>query len=121
MLKRCVSILLLFALTISGLQQLVIYAGFKINQGYIAKNLCINRSRPWMHCNGRCYFMRKIKAAEKNEKKQAEKDNLSRFEVSFFQSPVKLEFWQKHDETTVVACFAPHSVAYCDPFLQSPF
>jgi hypothetical protein len=121
MLKRCVVILLLFALTVSGFQRFAVYAGFKINQGYIAKMLCVNRSKPWMHCNGRCYFMRKLKAAEENEKKQTEKDNLGRFEVSFFQSPVEFEFQQKHDEIILFSCSSAHSVAYNDPYLKSLF
>ena len=121
MLKRCVAILLLIALTVSGLQRFVIYAGFKINQRYIAKTLCVNRSRPWMHCNGRCYFMRKLKAAEENEKKQTEKDNLNRFEISFFQSAVRFEFGQKYEETRTLSCFLPQSAACRDPYLQSPF
>ncbi len=45
-----------------------------------------------MHCNGKCYFMKKIKQAEENEKKQAAKDNLNRLEISFFQEPFKLQF-----------------------------
>jgi hypothetical protein len=85
MVKRGLAILLILSLTISEFQRAFIYAGFKINQRYIAKTLCINRYRPQMHCNGQCYFMRKLKAAEENEKKQNEKDNFSRMEI-FFQS-----------------------------------
>lgn len=42
-----------------------------------------------MHCNGKCYFMKKIHQAEENEKKQEAKDNLNRLEVSFFQEPYR--------------------------------
>ena len=87
MFKRGLAILLLISITATSFQRYFVYAGFKLNQDYIAKNLCINRSRPWLHCNGKCYFMRKLKAAQENEKKQAEKDNLSRFEISFYQEP----------------------------------
>jgi hypothetical protein len=92
MFKRCLAIVLLVALTASSFQRYFIYAGFELNRDYIAKNLCINRKRPQLHCNGRCYFMRKIKAAQENEKKQAEKDALNRIEVSFSQEPVRILF-----------------------------
>jgi len=42
---------------------------FKLNQGYIAKNLCENRFRPKLNCNGNCVLMKKIKQQEKDEQK----------------------------------------------------
>jgi hypothetical protein len=32
------------------------YISFKINQNYIAKNLCINRDTPKSTCNGKCHL-----------------------------------------------------------------
>jgi hypothetical protein len=43
--------------------------GFKLNQDYIAKNLCENRYRPKLHCNGNCVLMKKLKQQEKEEQK----------------------------------------------------
>jgi hypothetical protein len=42
--------------------------GFKMNQEYIAKNTCINRFRPKLHCNGNCVLMKKLREQEKDEK-----------------------------------------------------
>jgi hypothetical protein len=47
-----------------------ILLSFKVNQEYIAKALCINRSKPEMHCNGNCILMQRLKAAEEQEKKE---------------------------------------------------
>jgi hypothetical protein len=47
-----------------------IYVSFKINQDYIAKNLCENRSKPKMYCKGNCLLMKKLKQAEQEEQKQ---------------------------------------------------
>lgn len=41
--------------------------GFKLNQDYIAKNLCENRYRPALNCNGNCVLMKKLKQQEKEE------------------------------------------------------
>lgn len=84
--------LLLAALISSICSRFFVYAGFELNHKYIAENLCINKNRPWLHCNGKCYFMRKIKQAEENEKKQEARDNLSRLEISFFQEPYRITF-----------------------------
>jgi hypothetical protein len=91
MLKRFTAILLLIMVISSNFSQLFVYAGFKVNQRYIAENLCVNKSRPWLHCNGKCYFMKKIRQADENEKKQAAKDNLNRLEISFFQEPFQFK------------------------------
>jgi hypothetical protein len=40
---------------------------FKLNQDYIAKNLCENRYRPKLNCKGNCVLMKKLKQEEKNE------------------------------------------------------
>lgn len=47
-------------------------AGFilywKVNQTLIAKTLCVNRNKPQMHCNGKCYLYKQLKKAEEEEK-----------------------------------------------------
>ena len=70
MFKRTVVILLLITLVGSNLSAYFIYAGFEVNQKELAEKFCENKSRPWMHCNGKCYLMKKLKAAEEKEKKQ---------------------------------------------------
>jgi hypothetical protein len=33
---------------------------YTINKDYIAKNLCENRNKPTLHCNGKCQLMKKM-------------------------------------------------------------
>ncbi len=40
---------------------------FNLNRDYIAKNLCENRYRPVLKCNGNCVLMKKMKQEEKQE------------------------------------------------------
>lgn len=80
MLKKTIAICLLVALISSNFSRFFIYAGFELNHKYIAENLCVNKSRPWMHCNGHCYFMRKIKEAQENEKKQDRADQQNHYQ-----------------------------------------
>lgn len=70
MIRRLVAFTLLLALLSSILSKLFVYAEFKSNQAFIAANLCENRDRPELNCQGKCYLMKKLKAAEDKEKKQ---------------------------------------------------
>ena len=40
---------------------------FKLNQDYIAKNLCENRYQPTLNCKGNCVLMKKLKQQEKEQ------------------------------------------------------
>ncbi len=80
MFKRFTAILLLVALISSNCSRFFVAAGFELNHKYITENLCINKNRPWLHCNGKCYFMKKVKEAQENEKKQQREDQKSRYQ-----------------------------------------
>ena len=120
-LKRLSAILLLVMLISSNFSLFMVYAGFQLNQKFIAETLCINRSRPWMHCNGKCYFMRKIHQAEENEKKQEAKDNLNRLEVSFFQEPFQFTSIAPTILETVKSSFPAYTYIYSSRYLSTIF
>jgi hypothetical protein len=58
------SILILLVL-FQAFSKWVIMAEYTINQDYIAKNLCENKARPMLHCNGKCQLMKKLAEEEK--------------------------------------------------------
>jgi hypothetical protein len=68
MFKNILAYTLILTLFTANCAQLFVYAGFELNQKYIATELCVNRDKPQMHCNGKCYLMRKLKQAEQKEK-----------------------------------------------------
>ncbi len=43
------------------------FVEYAINYDYISKTLCINKDKPMMHCNGKCYLMKKIKKQQEND------------------------------------------------------
>ena len=92
MLNRITIILLIVSLVASNFQHLFIYAGFELNQKYIAENLCVNKDKPWLHCNGKCYFMRKIKQAEEKEKSDDAQTQKNLFQEVFFVKPSAVKF-----------------------------
>lgn len=52
---------------------------YYLNHDYIAKYLCLNKEKPKMHCNGKCYLMKGIKkqhqTSNKNPKRTIELEN----------------------------------------------
>jgi len=70
--KRIFAFILLLCFATQVFSQSVIIAGFYINRAYIAKNLCENRYRPMLHCNGQCILAKKLKQQEKKEQQAPE-------------------------------------------------
>ena len=63
-------------------------AYYQINKDFITKSYCINKNRPKMHCDGKCYLAKKIKETdERDSKNQSEQEFKYKFEVLGF-SPV---------------------------------
>ena len=105
--KKFIALFLLIALIGSGFSQFAVYLGFQLNQDYIAKTLCVNKNRPELHCNGRCYLMSKLKLVNEKEKKQAAKDTLNRMATSFLHRVYTTSL-----QAPTAAFIAKHSTHY---------
>jgi len=92
MLNRVCILLLIVALFGDNFSRFFVYAGFELNRKYIAENLCVNRDKPWMHCNGKCYFMKKIKQAEEREKNNERQSQKNLFQLAFYSKPATIKF-----------------------------
>ena len=57
-----------FLLNIGG--KVFVYVDFYLNQEYIAKNLCENKDKPVLKCNGKCHLAKELAKEEKKEKKE---------------------------------------------------
>lgn len=58
-----------------GFQSAVIQMSFDINQQYIANALCINKSKPMLNCEGKCYLKRQL--TESSEDGQERQQNIN--------------------------------------------
>jgi hypothetical protein len=92
MLNRITIIFLIVALIASNFSRFFIYAGFELNQKYIAENLCINKDKPWLHCNGKCYFIRKIKDAQQKESSEEGQTQKNLFQDAYFTQVTAVKF-----------------------------
>ena len=48
-----------------------VYLEYEFNKEFIIKNYCVNKSRPQLHCDGKCYLAKKLKAAEERDNHQS--------------------------------------------------
>jgi len=77
LLRRGIIYLIMVSTLAANFSRFFIFAGFELNRHYIAVNLCENIDKPWLHCNGKCYFEKKIKQTqetEKNNERQSQKN-----------------------------------------------
>ncbi len=63
------AIFLLFIMQVPLFSQWGSVAYFQLNRAYIAKNLCVNKNKPKLNCNGQCYLAKQLKATEEKETK----------------------------------------------------
>lgn len=84
-LKIFATIFLTFSIFIQTFSTFIIQADFFLNRSYIAKNLCVNRDKPMMHCNGKCYLSKKLKDQEKQDQSPVSKTE--KFDVQPFFIP----------------------------------
>jgi len=66
--KKGILCLLFLATLLQAFSKVVIYVDFKLNERYIAANLCENKARPQLHCNGKCQLSKQLKKDEENNK-----------------------------------------------------
>ncbi len=70
--RQFCSILLFLIFLAYSCSNLVIVADFYVNQDYIAANLCVNKDKPWMHCNGHCQLSKKMQEEENKDKQNTD-------------------------------------------------
>lgn len=77
--KRVITYLFLGAFLLHSTSQIVVYFNFWLNQEYISKNLCENKDKPVMQCNGKCHLKKEL---EKEENRK--QDNKQQIEILLF-------------------------------------
>lgn len=73
--------MLIFAFVVQSTSRLWIIAAFKINQNYIAANLCINRFEAIPVCKGSCYLEAQL---NKDHEQQQKAPDLKNKEINLF-------------------------------------
>ena len=71
-----------FLLIIQTFSKWLVIMEYAINKEYIAKNLCVNRSKPKLHCNGKCQLMKKMAAEEDQSNTNSSGSAIAKISIS---------------------------------------
>jgi len=98
--SKVISILLIMALGFQCLSKLGLIAYYNINIEYIITELCENKDKPELKCNGKCYLKKKLGKANEAEKQTAGILKQSEFPV-FISTSYNPEIL-RHIEVTIL-------------------
>ncbi len=91
--KVFIAIFLLFGMLLQTTAKLAILINFKINQEYIAKNLCVNKDVPDSCCKGSCQLNEDLEEEEKSENPEALPNLKDKFELLPFTLTSKKDWF----------------------------
>lgn len=69
--KKIIGLSLLVSVALKMLMAPIIFANYELRKDFIINNYCVNKNRPEMHCDGKCYLAKQIKKADQDDEKQA--------------------------------------------------
>lgn len=92
MVRKIIAYILIIAVIAVNYGRFFAYAGYELNKNYIASKLCENRNKQWMHCNGRCYLMKKLKQAEDKQNSAEKEAQKNSFQEGCFNLNASLKF-----------------------------
>jgi hypothetical protein len=101
--KRIIAIVFLMNLSVVSIYNLWQWTSFILNQEKIAAELCINKNKPEISCNGKCQLAKQL---EKEEKQSNTPVSCKKINVVLFFSEVKTTTKQ---DTSLEIIFYPHS------------
>lgn len=64
--------------------KVLILADYEANKDFISTYLCLNRAKPELKCNGKCYLSQKLKKAEQTEKDASQNNQKKQVEITLF-------------------------------------
>jgi hypothetical protein len=92
MLRSFTAFLLIFTVLTANFSRVYMYAAYELNKSYIASTLCENRDKPQLHCNGKCFFMKKVKQAAEKEKRNERESQKNLIQEAFVNRAVTIRF-----------------------------
>jgi hypothetical protein len=84
--KQIICLVLVSVILLQTFNKTIILTDYHINKEYISKVLCVNKSKPKMHCNGKCHLKKELSKAEKKEQSPANPLN-EKNEIQLFSEP----------------------------------
>ncbi len=120
--KRIISAVFLLIFTCQTFDKNLISLNFYANQNYIAHNLCENRTKPQLHCNGKCQLQKKLNQEDSKDKQNPERRINNSNEVisskTFFailNLPVTTIIKKQYSTTTATGIPVDQSLSFFHP------
>lgn len=105
---------------IQSASRLLIIANYEVNKDYISKNLCENKAKPQMHCNGKCHLKKQLQKEDKKEN-SASSSIKEKLEVQFFsdieslKKPAAVTTQSKLNSNYLFSNYSKHLTAVFHP------
>lgn len=96
--KFVLSILLVFYLVFKPLMPIIDYAA---NYEYISKVLCINKNKPTLHCNGKCYLAKELAKSSQEDSSKAKNQTQKIIDVYIPTEISEIQFSEKEFFTEI--------------------
>jgi len=114
--KNALVYLLFVATLLPAVSQWGTIAYYQINKAYIARVLCENRSKPELHCDGKCFLAKKLKATQDKQDRETTNrvQNLPMLSL-FCNDLTRFSFGPPIAPVTGTSCFVYRLTAYCAP------
>ena len=78
---------------------------YVLNYDYISKELCENKDRPELACNGKCYLMQALAEASEQESQQKKETSAKKIEIPLFYAEKQLVLNTRIDTELIVHNF----------------
>jgi len=88
--NKLISLVLITALSFQCFIKLGVIGYYNLNIEYIIKELCENKNKPELKCNGKCFLKKKMSEADKTEKESKVVIKQVEFQVIIPQSQLLL-------------------------------
>ncbi|MBL7719261.1 MAG: hypothetical protein JNL72_10535 [Flavipsychrobacter sp.] len=108
--RKSIAIIVSLCLLLQCAAQLGIIGMYRLNKDYIARNLCENRNKPKLKCNGKCQLNKQLKKANEQQEKESKQQQE---EVALFTACVLPEVWALRSWPADAAL--PHNCHYTAP------
>lgn len=95
--KKILAILLLACVSYQFVAKMGIMVWYEVNKDYVAEELCENKDKPQLHCNGKCYLNKQIAKVDAPTKDKdgvqlPKKTEKTEFNVFFSTAELQLSF-----------------------------
>lgn len=101
-------------------QQAVVIMHFKLNQQAIIKQFCINKSKPELQCNGKCYLSKELQETENSDSEKI--ISAKNFDLTFnsnLEFEIEPPTISKNKEKIIYMEF-PHTEPYLEILVPPP-